>query len=180
LIQSDTRNNDFPWSMVGSLIGLLMLGLVDNQILSPIIPDIASSLAVTVGRVGLTVSGYALAAAVAGLVVAPLSDRGARRPFLGLAAATFTVASLAAFFSSSFLVFAGARVVAGASAGVISALVVASIGDRVPYERRGRVMVWVAAAYVGAPSRALELASALFALRCRGGDTRLFGLALLP
>lgn len=177
MIQSDTRSNDFPWSMVGSLIGLLMLGLVDNQILSPIIPDIASSLAVTVGRVGLTVSGYALAAAVAGLVIAPLSDRGARRPFLGLAAATFTLASLAAFFSSSFLVFAGARVVAGASAGVISALVVASIGDRVPYERRGRVMVWVATAYVGAPILGAALGSLLVALWSWRALYLLFGVA---
>ncbi|MGH9460182.1 MAG: MFS transporter [Vicinamibacteria bacterium] len=151
MIESDTKSYDFPWSAVGSLIGLLTLGLVDNQILSPIIPDVASSLAVSVGRVGLTVSGYALAAAAAGLVVAPLSDRGARRPFLAVAAVTFTLASLASFFAGTFWVFAGARVVAGAAAGVISALVVASIADRVPYERRGRVMVWVAAAYVAAP-----------------------------
>jgi predicted MFS family arabinose efflux permease len=151
LIDSNTKSNDFPWSTIGSLIGLLMLGLVDNQILSPIIPDVAASLAVGVGRIGLTVSGYALAAAAAGLVVAPLSDRGARRPFLTLAAVTFTLASLASFFAESFGVFAGARVVAGSAAGVISALVVASIADRVPYDRRGRVMVWVAAAYVAAP-----------------------------
>lgn len=164
MIQSDTKSYDFPWSMVGSLIGLLMLGLVDNQILSPILPDVASSLAVGVGRVGLTVSGYALAAAAAGLVVAPLSDRGARRPFLAVAAATFTLASLAAFFADSFLVFAGARVVAGGAAGVISALVVASIADRVPYERRGRVMVWVAAAYVAAPILGAALGSVIVGL----------------
>jgi len=151
MIEGDTKSYDFPWSMVGSLTGLLMLGLVDNQILSPIIPDVASSFAVGVGRIGLTVSGYALAAAVAALVVGPLSDRGARRPFLAVAATTFGLASLLAFFASSFFVFASARVVAGASAGVISALVVASIADRVPYEHRGRVMVWVAAAYVAAP-----------------------------
>ena len=120
--------------MVGSLTGLLMLGLVDNQILSPILPDVASSFAVGVGRVGLTVSGYALAAALAALVVGPLSDRGARRPFLAVSATTFGLASLVAFFAGSFFVFAGARVVAGASAGVISALVVASIADRMREE----------------------------------------------
>ena len=164
MIDSDTKSYDFPWSTVGSLIGLLMLGLVDNQILSPIIPDVASSLAVSVARVGLTVSGYALAAAAAGLVVAPISDRGARRPFLAVAAVTFTFASLASFFAGTFWVFAGARVVAGAAAGVISALVVASIADRVPYERRGRVMVWVAAAYVAAPILGAAVGSVIVGL----------------
>jgi predicted MFS family arabinose efflux permease len=134
-----------------SLMGLLTLGLVDNQILSPLLPDIASSFEVGVPRVGLTVSGYALAAALAALIAGPLSDRGARRPFLLAAGVTFGVASLAAFLSPSFPVFAGARILAGASAGVISALVVASIADRVPYERRGRAMSWVAGAYFAAP-----------------------------
>jgi predicted MFS family arabinose efflux permease len=164
LIESDTKSYDFRWSTVGSLIGLLMLGLVDNQILSPIIPDVASSLAVSVGHVGLTVSGYALAAAAAGLIVAPLSDRGARRPFLAVAAATFTLASLGSFFAGTFWVFAGGRVVAGAAAGIISALVVASIADRVPYERRGRVMVWVAAAYVVAPILGAAVGSVIVGL----------------
>ncbi len=164
MVESDTKSYDFSWSMVGSLTGLLMLGLVDNQILSPIIPDVASSFAVGVGRVGLTVSGYALAAALAALVVGPLSDRGARRPFLAVAATTFGLASLVAFFANSFFAFAGARVVAGASAGVISALVVASIADRVPYEHRGRVMVWVAAAYVAAPILGAALGSLMVGL----------------
>lgn len=124
---------------------------MDNQILSPILPEIASSFRVGVARVGLTVSGYALAAALAALIVGPLSDRATRRPFLIAASVTFGLASVAAFFSASFSVFAGARVLAGASAGVISALVVASIADRVPYERRGRAMGWVASAYFAAP-----------------------------
>jgi predicted MFS family arabinose efflux permease len=141
----------FQGKAVVSLIGLLMLGLVDNQILSPILPEIASSFRVGVGRVGVTVSGYALAAAAAALIVGPLSDRLSRRPFLVGAGVTFGLASLGAFVSPSFLVFASARVLAGASAGVISALVVASIADRVPYGRRGRAMGWVASAYFAAP-----------------------------
>ena len=37
--------------------------------------------------------------------------------------------------------------ITGASAGVISALIVAAIADSVPYERRGRAMGWVGMAY---------------------------------
>lgn len=164
MVEGEVKSYDFPWSMVGSLIGLLMLGLMDTQILAPILPDVALSFGVSVGRVGLTVSGYALAAAAAALIIGPLSDRSKRRPFLAGAATTFGLASLVAFFSGAFPIFVVARVLAGGSAGVISALVVASIADRVPYDRRGRVMVWVAAAYVSAPIVGAALGSLLVGL----------------
>ena len=64
---------------IASLIGLLLLGLVDNQILSPVLREIAGTFDVSIGRVGATVSGYALAAAAAALVVGPLSDSAGRR-----------------------------------------------------------------------------------------------------
>jgi len=146
---------------VASLIGLLTLGLVDNQILAPILPEIASSFEIGAAQVGLTVFGYGLAAALAALIIGPLSDRAARRPFLIAAGMSFGLASLAAFYAGSFSLFAGARLLAGASAGVISALVVVSIADRVPYERRGRAMSWVASAYVVAPMLGVPAASLL-------------------
>lgn len=134
-----------------SLISLLLVGLVDNQILAPILPAIASEFEVSVGQVGTTVSGYALAAAMAALVGAPFSDRLGRLPFLLAAGAVFAGGSVLAFSAPSFATFGLARVVTGAAAGLISALVVAWIADRVPYERRGRVMSWVASAYFAAP-----------------------------
>ena len=158
---SRQTSQSFPLKVVASLIGLLTLGLVDNQILAPILPEIASSFGVRAAQVGLTVSGYALAAATAALIIGPLSDRAARRPFLIAAGMSFGLASLAAFFAGSFSLFAGARLLAGASAGVISALVVVSIADRVPYERRGRAMSWVASAYVVAPMLGVPAAALL-------------------
>jgi predicted MFS family arabinose efflux permease len=59
--------------------------------------------------------------------------------------------SVTAGYSPTFFVFLAARIATGAAAGVISALVVATIADRVSYERRGRAMSWVASAYAVAP-----------------------------
>ncbi len=137
---------------VASLVSLLALGLLDNQILSPILREIATSLDVSVRSVGMTVSGYAIAAAVAALIVGPLSDGRGRKEFLVAAGVVFAIGSAGAYAGPSFLWFALARVGSGAAAGVISALSVAAIADRVPYERRGRAMGWVAAAYFAAPS----------------------------
>jgi predicted MFS family arabinose efflux permease len=134
-----------------ALFSLLLLGLVDNQILSPVLPEIARGFAVSVEWVGATVTGYALAAAGSALVIGPLSDRRGRKPFLLGAAAVFAVASGVAASADFFVLFALARGLAGAAAGVISALVVTVIADRVPYDRRGKAMGWVASAYFAAP-----------------------------
>ncbi len=56
--QTDLKTSQsFPWKVVASLIGLLTLGLVDNQILAPILPEIGSSFGVEAAQVGLTVMG---------------------------------------------------------------------------------------------------------------------------
>lgn len=136
---------------VATLLSLLTLGLVDNQLLAPILPDIAASLAVEETSVGRTVSAYAIAAAVAALVVGPMSDRVGRGRFLVLSGVVFGFGSVLVVAAESIWVFVAARIVTGAAAGVISALTVAAIADLVPYERRGRVMGWVAVAYFAAP-----------------------------
>lgn len=148
---STARVESFRAPALASLFFLLLLGLVDNQILSPVLPEIAASFAVRVEWVGATVAGYALAAASSALVIGPLSDRRGRRPYLIAAAVVFTAASAAAASSDSFYLFALARLLTGAAAGIISALVVTVIADRVPYERRGKAMGWVASAYFAAP-----------------------------
>jgi predicted MFS family arabinose efflux permease len=133
------------------LVGLLTLALVDSQVVALLLPEIARSLDTTGAWVGRTVSGYAVAAATAALVVAPRSDRSGRRRYLVAAGLLLGLSSAILTFTPAFPVFALARVVTGAAAGIISALTVAAIGDLVPYDRRGRAMGWVAAAYVAAP-----------------------------
>ena len=137
--------------IVSVLVSLLTLGLVDNQLLAPILPEIAASLGTSEVSVGRSVVGYAIAAAIAALIIGPLSDASGRRRFLIAAGVVFGLGSLLVVAAPSFAVFVGARIVTGASAGIISALVVAAIADVVPYERRGRAMGWVAAAYFAAP-----------------------------
>jgi predicted MFS family arabinose efflux permease len=133
------------------LVGLLTLGLVDSQVVALLLPEIARSLDTTDAWVGRTVSGYAVAAAAAALVVAPSSDRLGRRGFLVAGGLLLGLSSAMVAITPAFTGFALARIVTGAAGGIISALTVAAIGDLVPYERRGRAMGWVAAAYVAAP-----------------------------
>jgi len=145
--------------LLAVLVSLLTLGLVDAQLLAPILLEVATELSVPPSWVGRTVSGYAAAAALAALLVGPLSDAHGRKRYLVLGAGVFALGSALVAVAPSFALFAGGRVVTGAGAGVISALVVATIADLVPYERRGRAMGWVATAYFAAPTGGVFVAA---------------------
>jgi predicted MFS family arabinose efflux permease len=139
-------------TLVLVLVSLLTLGLVDAQVIAPLLPQIAKSLGTTDGWVGRTVSAYAIAAASTALLAGPLSDRLGRRQFLVGAGLVVAVGSAAVALTRGFFGFAAGRLVTGAGAGIVSALVVAAIADAVPYERRGRSMSWVASAYTVSPA----------------------------
>ena len=95
--------------VVSVLVSLLTLGLVDNQLLAPILPEIAASLGTSVVSVGRSVIAYAFAAALAALIVGPLSDASGRHKFLIAAGVVFGFGSLLVVGASSFAMFLGAR-----------------------------------------------------------------------
>lgn len=142
-----------------ALLFLLFLGLLDVQIISPILPALAADFHTSIAAAGVAVTIYAAAASACALVIGPLSDHFGRLLFLRWAAAFFGLAAGLAWFAPSFPVYLAARLFAGAAGGVISACVIAQIADLFPYEARGRAMGWIgamyfAAAVVGVPAGA--------------------------
>ena len=135
-----------PASVLGAV---LAVGLLDQQVVAPLIAVMAAGLRVSVPEVGLAVSAYAVAASAAALIVGPLSDARGRRPFLMAALALLTVASATVSLSSHYALFVAARLGAGMAGGAISALAVAWVADRTPYRRRGRIMAILLGAAMG-------------------------------
>jgi len=138
---------------------ILFLGLVDGQMLSPLLPALAAEFGVSPATMGMVVTAYACAAAVCALIIGPLSDRWGRIIFLRAAAILFALASLMAYFADGFAMYFGARVLAGLAGGTISACVLAQIADTFTFQHRGRAMGWVGATYsiaaiIGVPAAA--------------------------
>jgi len=129
------------------LLSVLLLGLIDVQIFSPILPLLSKDFNISIATAGIAVTAYAITSALWALFIGPLSDRFGRLIFLRIAAALFATASLLAFFSERFGVYVGARVLAGLAGGSISACSIALVADIVPYERRGKAMGLVGAMY---------------------------------
>jgi predicted MFS family arabinose efflux permease len=139
------------------LLGILLLGLTDVQIIAPILSKLAQDFSVTTAVMGTAVSAYALVAAVWALLVGPLSDRKGRLIFLRAAAFIFAGAALLASFAARFEHYVAARMLAGLAGGTISACVISQIADLFEYSARGRAMGWLGAVYFIAPVMAVPL-----------------------
>ena len=145
--------------LILQLLFILFLGLVDSQMLSPMLPVLAAEFGVSPAMMGMVVTAYACAAALCALIIGPLSDRWGRIIFLRVAAMLFALASMLAYFANDFATYFSARVLAGLAGGTISACVLAQIADAFTFQRRGRAMGWVGAIYsiaaiIGVPAAA--------------------------
>ncbi|MGH7497090.1 MAG: MFS transporter [bacterium] len=145
------------WGLVGQLLFLIFLGILDAQIISPLLPEVTKEFQISTARAGFAVTVYAIAAACWTLAVGPLSDHFGRLIFLRLAAVAFTLSALVVFLSKYFGLYLLARFVAGLGGGTISACVMAQMADLFAYEQRGRAMglvsmMYSAAAIIGIPA----------------------------
>jgi MFS transporter, DHA1 family, purine base/nucleoside efflux pump len=138
------------WAVMVNLFLLLFLGLVDNQLISPLLPLIQKSFHVDVTVVGTLVVAYSVAAALSALVSGALSDHYGRRVFLIGSALAFGVFSLLIHWVSSFSALLVLRFLVGLCAGAISTCTIALASDVFPYEIRGRAIGTISSAYFAA------------------------------
>ncbi|KAA3616617.1 MAG: MFS transporter [Calditrichaeota bacterium] len=146
--------------VLGALLTLLLLGQVDVQIISPIIPELSKFFDVNIATAGVAVTVYSVVGAIWALVIGPLSDRFGRLIFLQLAAVVLAGACALAYLTQFFSMFLLSRAIAGIAGATISVCIIAQIADMFPFEKRGKAMGLVGAVYAiaavgGAPVGAL-------------------------
>ncbi len=143
-----SRNRDNR--LIAVLFGVMFVAVADNQMISPLLPDLMSAFAMNAGQAGLLVSTYAMAAAAVSFVLGPLSDRVSRRKLLLVALTIFTAATLLCGLAWSYVSLLAFRAITGAAAGILSLTIISCVGDHFPYRRRGAVMGLVMAGYFAA------------------------------
>jgi predicted MFS family arabinose efflux permease len=116
---------------------------INSYVIAGILPDIASSLHVSQGSVGLGVAAFTAAYALtAPWLPGVLTRTGTTRRALLIALAVFIIGSAITAASPSLGVFLAARAVAGAGAGALTALATGAAGAMLP-EQRGAAMAMV-------------------------------------
>lgn len=127
------------WPLV---VAAVSLG-IDAYVLAAVLPQIADSLTTTVGVIGLGVTAFTGAYAIAGTTLSKRATRGSTKRGLLIALGLFNVANLITALSPNLTVFMGSRILSGAGAGVLTAVATAAAAGMVTKEERGRAMAMV-------------------------------------
>lgn len=127
------------WPLV---IAAVSLG-IDAYVLAGVLPDMADSLSTTAGAIGMGVTAFTAAYAAAGPFLSRrLAGRSTRTALL-VALGAFNLGNLATALAPTLGIFLASRVVAGAGAGVLTAVATATAGALVADHERGRAMALV-------------------------------------
>ncbi|MEM6397428.1 MAG: MFS transporter [Bacteroidota bacterium] len=131
--------------------------IVDFMIIMPLGKTLIDAFDISPWQFNLLVAVYALSAFISGLIAALFIDKFGRRQALVVLFTGFTLGTIACGLAPTYALLVAARGLTGLFGGILSALVLAIVGDVFPLKRRGSAMGWVmtafsAASVVGVPS----------------------------
>lgn len=130
-----------------TLAGIQFTHILDFMIMMPLGPQLIRLLHINTHEFGLLLSSYTFTAAASGLLAATYIDRFDRRTLMLYLYVLFMVATLFCGLAPNYPSLLIARALAGAFGGVLGALVQTMIADVIPFERRGKAMGAVMAAF---------------------------------
>lgn len=113
----------------------------------PLGPEFIRELNINTHQFGLLLSSYTFAAAAAGILATYYVDRFERRQLLLSLYALFIIATFACGLAPNYEALFIARAFAGAFGGILGSLVQTIVADSIPFERRGKALGTVMAAF---------------------------------
>lgn len=131
--------------------------IMDFMIMMPLGPQLMRVFEIDVRNFGILVSAYTFSAGISGFLGSFYIDRFDRRRALLVVYTGFLLGTLACAIAPTYSILLGTRILTGVFGGLIGALVLAIVGDAIPFERRGRAMgivmlAFSAASVLGVPS----------------------------
>ncbi len=146
---------NLPLTLTAMLLARITLNM-SYRITYPFLPVIARGLGVDLATGGLLVTGRA-AGGLVSPIFGPLSDRYGRKRMMLIGLALLIVGAAICALVPLYAAFMVAFIMFGISKAIYDPTIQAYIGDRVPYERRGRAigvteLAWSGGWLVGVPS----------------------------
>ena len=130
-----------------SLAGIQFTHILDFMIMMPLGPEFIRVFNINTHQFGLLLSSYTFAAALAGIFATYYIDRFERRQILLSLYAFFIIATVACGLAPNYETLFLARAFAGAFGGILGSLVQTIVADSIPFERRGKALGTVMAAF---------------------------------
>ena len=117
------------------------------MIMMPLSPQLIRVLQIDTHQFGWLLSSYTFSAAISGLLAATYVDRFDRRKLVLGLYLLFIVATLCCGLAQTYPQLLIARALAGAFGGILGAMVQTMVADLIPFERRGKAMGTIMAAF---------------------------------
>ncbi|NDP60387.1 MAG: MFS transporter [Oxalobacteraceae bacterium] len=135
------------WLVLLTLAGIQFTHILDFMIMMPLGPQLLRVLQIDTHQFGLLLSSYTFTAAISGLLAATYIERFDRRKLTLTLYVLFMLATLCCGLAQTFPQLLVARALAGAFGGILGAMVQTMVADVIPFERRGKAMGTVMAAF---------------------------------
>ncbi len=129
------------------LAAIQLSHILDFVVLMPLGPTLMRVLGISPIQFGTLVSSYNFSAAIFGIIYGLVADNYGRKKILLVCFVGFILGTLYCGFSDSFQTLMIGRIIAGAFGGILTSVVMAMITDLIPFQRRGRAMGTVMAAF---------------------------------
>lgn len=121
--------------------------ILDFMIMMPLGNFLMPYFHINAGQFAAVVASYNFAAFFTGILAAFVVDRYDRKKVLVAGYIGFLIGTLLCALAPTYGLLICARIVAGLFGGLIGAQVLSIVADLIPYERRGRAMSWLMAAF---------------------------------
>ncbi len=136
--------------LLASLAGAKFTHIIDFMVLMPLGPLLMRSFEISAQQFGYLVASYTISAGIAVLISAFFIDRMPRRLSLLVVYTGFILGTLACGLSNSYELLMAARMLTGVFGGMLNALILSSVGDTFPLEKRAGAMGLVMGAFSAA------------------------------
>jgi DHA1 family inner membrane transport protein len=136
--------------LLASLAGAKFTHIIDFMVLMPLGPLLMRSFDISAQQFGYLVASYTISAGIAVLISAFFIDRLPRRLSLLVVYTGFILGTLACGLSNSYELLMAARMLTGVFGGMLNALILSSVGDTFPLEKRAGAMGLVMGAFSAA------------------------------
>jgi predicted MFS family arabinose efflux permease len=133
--------------MLLTLAAINFTNIMDFMIMMPLGPQLMRTFQITPQQFGLVVSAYTFSAGISGFFTAFIIDKFDRKKFLQVLYVGLLLGTLACGLAPDYKLLMAARIFTGLFGGVIGAVILSIIGDVIPFERRGKAMGFIMAAF---------------------------------
>ncbi len=121
-----------------TLVGIQFTHTVDFILIMPLGPTFIRSFFITPQEFSWLISSYTFSAGISGIIASFFVDKFDRKLVLSLSYLGFIFGTFFCASANSYNFLVLSRILLGAFVGVLSASILAIVGDVIPYERRGK------------------------------------------